>query len=110
MDGFLTMRIGFSLELQPGKAAEYDASHRQVWPEMLALLKESGVSQYSIFRRGNDIFLTFTCEDFEATWTRIEKSPVNTRWQEQMQKYFAPMAETVPGERFPMWREVFYLE
>ena len=62
------------------------------------------------FRRDAELFLTFTCDDFEQTWSQIEKSPVNARWQEAMKPYFAPMAERRPGERFPMWQEVFYLE
>ena len=104
------MRIGFSLTLRPDKIAAYEAAHRQVWPRMLELLSSCGVSRYSIFRRGCDLFLTFTCDDFEATWARIEKSPVNTEWQAAMQEYFAPMPERKPGERFPMWEEVFYLD
>ena len=104
------MRIGFTLNLNPDKIAEYEASHRAVWPEMLALLTVCGVSRYSIFRRGTQLFLTFTCEDFERAWSEIEKSPVNARWQEAMAPYFAPMDERKPGERFPLWEEVFYLD
>ena len=104
------MRTGFTLKLNPDKIAEYDESHRAVWPEMLALLKQSGISQYSIFRRDAELFLTFTCDDFEKTWGEIEKSPVNARWQEAMKPYFAPMAERRAGERFHMWQEVFCLD
>jgi L-rhamnose mutarotase len=104
------MRAGFTLNLNPDKIMEYEASHRAVWPEMLALLKTSGLSRYSIFRRGTQLFLTFTCDDFEKSWAEIEKSPVNARWQQAMAPFFAAMDETKPGERFPMWQEVFYLE
>jgi L-rhamnose mutarotase len=103
------MRTGFTLNLHPDKIAEYEKSHNAVWPEMLALLKDSGISQYSIFRRGTQLFLTFTCDDFEQTWRKVEQSPVNARWQEAMAPFFAPM-DAAPGERFPMWQEVFYLE
>ena len=104
------MRIAFTLNLNPDKIAEYEESHRVVWPEMLALLKECGISQYSIFRRETQLFLTFTCEDFEQTWSRIEKSPVNARWQQAMAPFFAAMDVRGASERFPMWQEVFYLE
>jgi L-rhamnose mutarotase len=104
------MRIGFTLNLNPDRIAEYEASHRKVWPEMLALLTASGITRYSIFRRGTELFLTFTCDDFEKTWSEIEKSPVNARWQRAMAPFFAPMGEKKPGERFPMWQEVFYLD
>ncbi len=104
------MRIGFTLNLNPDRIAEYEASHRAVWPEMLALLTQCGLSRYSIFRRGTRLFLTFTCEDFGKSWSAIEKSPVNARWQQAMAPYFAPMDGRDAGERFPMWQEVFYLD
>jgi L-rhamnose mutarotase len=49
-------------------------------------------------------------EDFDATWDMIERDPVNTRWQKEMAQYFEPLEPLAPGERFPMMREVFYLE
>ena len=87
----------------------YDKSHEAVWPEMLALLKRSGVSEYSIFRRDELLILTMTVEDFDRTWDQIEADPINTRWQEAMAPYFEPVTGLRPGERFPMLREVFYL-
>lgn len=103
-------RVAFLLRLKPGAGPEYDAAHARVWPEMLALLKRSGVSEYSIFRRDELLVLTLRVEpDFETAWKKIEADPVNTRWQQAMSAYFAPIEGTMPGERFPMMREVFYL-
>jgi L-rhamnose mutarotase len=87
----------------------YDKSHEAVWPEMLALLKRSRVSEYSIFRRDELLILTMTVEDFDRTWDLIAADPINTRWQEAMAPYFEPITGLLPGERFPMLREVFYL-
>lgn len=103
-------RVAFLLHLKAGSEAAYDEVHRHVWPEMLALLERVGISDYSIFRRGELLVLTMTIErDFETTWRDIERDPVNTRWQQAMSEYFAPMDPTLPGERFPMMQEVFYL-
>lgn len=102
-------RVAFLLRLRPGMEEAYDQAHAAVWPEMLALLKRAGVSEYSIFRRGQLLILTMRVEDFEETWARIEADPVNTRWQEAMAPYFAPLDPLRPGERFPMLREVFYM-
>jgi L-rhamnose mutarotase len=87
----------------------YDKSHKAVWPEMLALLKRSGVSEYSIFRRDDLLILAMTVEDFDRTWDLIAADPINARWQEAMSPYFEPLTGLRPGERFPMLREVFYL-
>jgi L-rhamnose mutarotase len=37
------------MKLFPGQEAEYKKRHDEIWPELSALLKESGVSDYSIF-------------------------------------------------------------
>ena len=72
-------RVAFLLRLKPGVESAYDEAHRRVWPEMLALLKRAGISDYSIFRRGELLVLTMTIErDFETTWREIERDPVNT--------------------------------
>jgi len=102
-------RVAFILRLRPGTGEDYDKAHAAVWPEMLALLKSVGISEYSIFRRDELLFLYLHVDDFEKAWSEIEKDPVNTRWQEAMAPYFAPLGELRPGERFPMMREVFYL-
>ena len=102
-------RVAFLLRLCPGTEEAYDQAHAAVWPEMLALLKRAGISEYSIFRREQLLILTMQVEDFEETWARIEADPVNTRWQEAMAPYFAPVDPLRPGERFPMMREVFYM-
>ncbi len=103
-------RIAFLLRLKEGMGPEYDKSHSAVWPEMLNLLKRAGISEYSIFRRDELLFLTMHIDqDFDAVWDKIDQDPVNLRWQRAMSAYFAPLTETRAGERFPMMKEVFYL-
>ena len=102
-------RVAFQLHLKPGMGEAYDKSHEAVWPEMLALLKRSGITEYSIFRRDELLILTMAVVDFDQTWSQIEADPINTRWQAAMAPYFEPITGLRPGERFPMLREVFYL-
>ena len=42
-------QIGFRMQLNPGKADEYQRRHDEIWPELITLLKNAGVSDYSIF-------------------------------------------------------------
>ena len=106
-------RVAFLLRLRPGTEAAYDQAHKEVWPEMPALLKRAGISEYSIFRRDQLLILSMQVENFEQTWATIEADPVNTRWQQAMGPYFAPLDPALdplrPGERFPLLREVFYM-
>ena len=48
--------------------------------------------------------------DFETAWQALDKDPVNLRWQKEMAKYFEPVPDVQPGERFAMMKEVFYME
>lgn len=102
-------RYAFMLRLRAGAEAAYDESHAAVWPEMLALLKSAGISEYSIYRRGLLLILALRAVDFEESWRRIENDPVNLRWQEAMAPLFDSMEGLRVGERFPMLDEVFYL-
>jgi L-rhamnose mutarotase len=102
-------RYAFMLRLRPGAEEAYETAHRAVWPEMLQLLKDAGISEYSIYRRDDLLILALRADDFETTWSKIDNHPVNLRWQAAMAPYFASIEGLRPGERFPMLEEVFYL-
>jgi len=42
-------RIAFRMNLNPGQAAEYERRHDEIFPELVTALKDSGVSDYSIW-------------------------------------------------------------
>ena len=42
-------RFAFKMKLKPGFTDEYRRRHAEIWPELSALLKDSGISDYSIF-------------------------------------------------------------
>lgn len=103
-------RMAFRLRIRPGKEREYDAAHNNVWPALLAKLKEVGISRYSIFRRDQDLFLFMHVDDSEAAWRALDEDPTNQKWQKEMAALFEPVPDLKPGERFAMMKEVFYLE
>jgi L-rhamnose mutarotase len=103
-------RAAFRLRIKAEVIEEYESEHKNVWPELLAKLKEVGISDYSIFRRGQDLFLVMRVVDFEGAWRALEKDPVNLRWQQKMAKYFEQVPDLQPGERFAVMKEVFYME
>ena len=103
-------RVAFRLRIKPGKEQEYDIAHRSVWPALLAKLKEVGISNYSIFRRDQDLFLVMQVNDFDAAWRALDQDPTNLKWQQEMSKLFEPVPGLKPGEKFAMMEEVFYLK
>lgn len=63
------------MKLKPGCEVEYEKRHRAIWPELVKLLKETGVSEYSIFW-DKETNLLFAVQEQAATavrriWVRI---------------------------------------
>jgi len=44
----MSARFVFRMQLHPGMAAEYKRRHDAIWPELVDLLHEAGVSDYTI--------------------------------------------------------------
>ena len=42
-------KIAFKMKLKQGFKDEYKKRHDEIWPELQQLLKENGISDYSIF-------------------------------------------------------------
>jgi L-rhamnose mutarotase len=103
-------RYAFQLRIKEDAIHEYELEHTRVWPELLARLKQVGISDYSIFRRGQELVLCLRVDDFDRAWEELDRDPVNQKWQQFMARLFEPVPGKLPGERFAMMKEVFYLE
>lgn len=42
-------RFAFKMFLKPGMEAEYKRRHDEIWPELVHLLHDAGISEYSIY-------------------------------------------------------------
>ncbi|NND34033.1 MAG: L-rhamnose mutarotase, partial [Saprospiraceae bacterium] len=42
-------RLAFKMCLKPGHKEEYKRRHDEIWPELKRLIKDAGISDYSIF-------------------------------------------------------------
>ena len=42
-------KIAFRMQLNPGQVAQYQQRHDEIWPELVRLLKDAGIADYSIF-------------------------------------------------------------
>ncbi|MFT7482970.1 MAG: L-rhamnose mutarotase [Oceanospirillaceae bacterium] len=42
-------RVAFKMRLKSGQKVEYVKRHNAIWPELSALLRAAGISEYSIF-------------------------------------------------------------
>src|SRR5438270_13572680 len=99
-------RYAIKLRIKADAIEEYDREHRRVWPELLAKLKAVGISDYSVFRRGQDLVLCLKVADFDKAWDELDQDPVNIKWQEFMGWLFEPVPDKGSQERFAMLQEV----
>lgn len=96
------------MKLFPGKEAEYKKRHDEIWPELSALLKDNGISEYSIFLDGetNSLFGVLNVTDAKNL-DALPAHEVMQRWW----KYMADIMESNPDNSpvsIPL-KEVFYL-
>lgn len=85
-------KFAFKMQLNPGMEAEYKRRHDEIWPELVALLKEAGISDYSIHldRETNTLFGVLWRTDGHMM-NDLPGHPV-------MQKWWAHMADIMASE------------
>ena len=90
----------FRMQLKPGVIDAYRARHDAIWPELSALLTESGIYDYSIFLDETtlSLFAVLKLADDNARDT-LPDHPVMKRWWDHM----APLMEVEADNRPREW-------
>lgn len=78
-------RIAFRMNLNPGQAAEYKKRHDEIWPDLVDLLRQSGVSDYSIWLdpQTHHLFATLVRAD-DHKMDSLPASEIMQRWWTMM--------------------------
>ncbi|MAG37652.1 MAG: L-rhamnose mutarotase [Dehalococcoidia bacterium] len=104
-------RVGFLLKVRPERLEEYKERHREVWPEMLQALRETGWHNYSIFLREDGLLFGYLeTPDFEQALAGMAEREVNTRWQEEMAPFFEDIGGGHADEGLKRLEEAFHLD
>ena len=80
-------KYAFKMHLNPGMAEEYRRRHDAIWPELVALLKEAGVKDYSIHLDPETDTL------FGVLWRRHDHGMDALPAHPVMQRWWAHMAD-----------------
>lgn len=102
-------RFAFKMKLYPGFKEEYKKRHSEIWPELVILLKSTGVGNYSIFidDETNTLF-AYQEQSGESSSQDLGETEIVKKWW----KFMANIMETNPDNSpvsIPL-EQVFFME
>ena len=105
-------RYCLALDLKDDAAliSEYEAYHRNVWPEILKSIHDSGIKQMVIYRTGNRLFMIMETKDdfsFEKKAAMDKANQKVQEWERLMWKYQQALPNAKPGEKWMLMEKIF---
>jgi L-rhamnose mutarotase len=86
-------KYAFRMKLNPGMKDEYRRRHDAIWPELTALLKDAGVSDYSIHLDAETNLL------FGVLWRSDDHKMADLPSHPVMRRWWAHMADIMDTKR-----------
>ncbi|RPJ34822.1 MAG: L-rhamnose mutarotase [Verrucomicrobiaceae bacterium] len=110
-------RYGSIIGLLPEKIDEYKRLHAAVWPEVLAMIEDCNMRNYSIFLRklpdGNHYlfsYFEYIGQDFAADMAKMAADPKTQEWWDVCIPCQEPLADRAEGEWWADMEEVFHVD
>ena len=90
-------RYAFKMFLKPGMEAEYKRRHDEIWPKLVDLLHDAGVSEYSIYLdlETNTLFGVLL-RPKDHGMNKLPDHPVMQRWWKHMADVMRTNADGSP--------------
>jgi L-rhamnose mutarotase len=101
-------RMAFKMKLFPAQEAEYKRRHDHIWPELKNLLKEAGISEYSIFLdpETNILIAIFSVSDPENL-ASLRQQTIMKEWWDYMENIMETNSDKSPVSI--ELKEMFYM-
>lgn len=93
--------------------AEYKAYHQTVWPEIIASIKESGITLLDIYCVGNRMFMIIEANEnfsFDKKSAMDANNPKVQEWEDLMWKFQQSLPWAKPGEKWMLMEKIFELK
>lgn len=104
--------LALDLKDDPALIAEYEALHKAVWPENIAGIQASGITDLQIYRIGNRMFMMIEANDDFTFERKAELDAANSRvqeWEALTWKYQQALPWAKPGEKWMLMEQIFKL-
>jgi L-rhamnose mutarotase len=104
-----TKRFGFKMKMLPGFREEYKKRHSEIWPELVQLLKNEGIGNYSIFldEETNTLF-AYQEQSGENSSQDLGNTETVKKWWKHMADIMETSEDSSPVT-IPL-EQVFYME
>lgn len=105
-------RYGSVLRLRPEAEERYKAYHAAVWPEILDMIRQCNIRNYSIFLKDGYLFSYFEYHgaDYAADAAKMAAHPKTQEWWAIMMPMQEPLETRGEGEWWATMEEVFHLD
>ena len=105
-------RYGMLIRVKPEKFEEYKKLHAVVWPEVLDMIKQCNISNYSIYHKDGFLFgyLEYNGSDFDEDMARMAADPMTQEWWDICKPCQEPLESRAEGEWWAAMEEVFHID
>jgi len=105
-------RYGMVIRVRPEKLDEYQRLHAAVWPDVLKMISECNICNFSIYHKDGFLFSYFEYhgEDFATDMARMAADPTTQRWWSVCEPCQQPLETRAPGEWWANMEEVFHYD
>ena len=105
-------RLGMTIRLKAGSAEAYKVYHQAVWPDVLRMISECNIRNYSIYFKDDVLFGYFEYHgaDLQADMARMAADKRTQEWWAVMMPLQEPLETRAEGEWWAVMEEVFHLD
>ena len=110
-------RYGSVIGLQAEKIEEYRKLHAAVWPDVLSMIRQCQIKNYSIYLRkqeeGNHYlfsYFEYHGTDFDADMAKMAADPTTQKWWSLCIPCQKPLDDRAPKEWWASMEEVFHMD
>jgi L-rhamnose mutarotase len=110
-------RYGMVIGLRAEKIEEYKKLHTAAWPDVLRMIKQCHIQNYSIYLRQLDdgrhylfSYFEYTGSDFAADMAKMAADPTTQKWWALCIPCQQPLENRAEGEWWANAEEVFHLD
>ena len=103
-------RYGMVIRIKPENLEAYKRLHADVWPDVLRMIGECNIRNYSIYHKDGFLFSYFEYDgdDFDADMARMAADPTTQKWWAVCKPLQEPLETRGDGEWWADMEEIFH--